>query len=348
MHSVNTMDRDGQLYALYDDFCEDLRNCYWENYNDKDFKEICDDVKNLIWSKGHIDYQYFPPTFRWHLCAARIKRGKFHNWDGWEFRSNWSITFQGWNGFQMKVPKWTGKNVKKLIIASEQGIGDEIAYSSAIPELIVRLGHDALEIQCHPRLAPIFWRYYKIRSVPRLLLSDIVEGDAVVALADLFMFYRRDKSHFPKLPFLKVNLGRKDYWNEKLKDYPKPLIGIGWKSRHGEIDPKEMMIEKGTYINLQYGPNISQALSLECDPLEDMDDHLALVSCMDKVVSVTQTLCHEAGAVGVKCEAIKPPKGSGEEDCILWYYGNGIPSGNHLIYGNMIVYDSVKAWRESR
>lgn len=325
----------------FEAFRSDLQNCYWEDYNETEFREIVSDVERLISTHGRIDYQGFPPTFRWHLCAARLKQGKFDNWDGWEYRSNWSITFQGWNGFRMRVPKWTGKPVKRLIVASEQGVGDEICYASALPELIVRLGHEPIELQCHPRLIPVFSRSFRIQCTPRKVLSDLVEGDAVVALADLFMFYRRDKAHFPKKPFLKVNLDRQDYWKRKLEAFPRPWIGVGWRSRHGELDPKDLMVESGTYVNLQYGEKTPGSIDLECDPLIDMDDHLALVSCMDKVVSVTQTLCHEAGALGVKCEAIKPPKGSGEVDCILWYYGNG---GPHLVYGNQLVYNSLQDW----
>ncbi len=336
------------LQVIHEDFCNDLKNCYWENYNDKEFDEIAEDVKRLIENKGGIDYQCFPPTFRWHLCAARLRQGKFDNWDGWEFRSNWSITFQGWNGFKMKVPKWTGKPVKKLIIASEQGIGDEICYASAVPELIVRLGHEPLEIQCHPRLAPIFERSFRIKAVPRKTLSNIDDGDSVVALADLFMFYRRGKGHFPKKPFLKVSPELKEKWMFKLDGYPKPWVGVGWKSRHGILDHKDLLKGDGTFFNLQYGDladsRIKGLVSLDCDPMKDMDDHLSLVSCMDKVVSVTQTLCHEAGSLGIPCEAIKPPKGSGEVDCVLWYYGNG---GEHLIYGNQLVYNSIEEWKKS-
>lgn len=337
-------------YTEFESFRKDLQNCYWQDYNEKEFNEIVSDVERLISDKGGIDYQCFPPTFRWHLCAARLKQGKFDNWDGWEYRSNWSITFQGWNGYQMKVPKWNGKPVKHLVIASEQGIGDEICYASAIPELIVRLGHEPLELQCHPRLIPVFERSYRIKCTPRKVLSEVTEGDAVVALADLFMFYRRDKTHFPKKPFLKVNPDLKAKWQFKLDGFPKPWIGLSWKSRHGEIDVGRILNGlTGTFFNLQYGDSGNKLsvfgdkvlIGLDCDPMVDMDDHLALVSCMDKVVSVTQTLCHEAGALGVPCEAIKPPKGSGDVDCILWYYGNG---GSHLIYGNQKVFNSLEDW----
>jgi len=311
----------------------DLRHCHWHDYNDKDFNEIASDLKRTVRKYGHIDYTMFPPTFRWHLCSSRLSQGKFDNWDGWEYRSNWSITFQGWNGFKLPIPKWDGRPIKKLIIASEQGIGDEICYGSAIPELIVRLGPEALELQCHPRLIPVFERSFGIKCVPRLVLSDITEGDAVVALADLFMIYRRDKGHFPKKPYLKVDPVKKEKWLEKLSGYPRPLIGFAYRSRHGEIPKPEG-------INLQYGDPDSLG-----DPLNDMDDHLALVSCFDRIVTVTQTLAHEAGALGIPCDAIKPPKGTGEVDCHLWYYGVGKSPHDHLVYGSVRVWESFEDYK---
>ena len=117
-----------------------------------------------------------------------------------------------------------------------------------------------------------------------------------------------------------------------------------WKSRHGEIDPMKLRIKQASYFNLQYGDD-HYGINTGCDPLKNMDDHLALVSCMNKVVSVTQTLCHEAGSLGIECEAIKPPKGSGDVDCILWYYGDG---GPHLVYGNQTVFNSMEQWYEAK
>lgn len=337
-----------QWVGEYESLLTDLKHCYWEDYTDQAFNEIASDLKRTCERYGHIDYTLFPPTFRWHLCSARLSQGKFDNWDGWEYRSNWSITFQGWNGFQMKVPKWDGKPVNKLVIASEQGIGDEICYGSAIPELMVRLGPKALELQCHPRLVPVFERSYGIKCVPRKVLSEITDGDAVVALADLFMIYRMDKAHFPKKPFLKVDPEKREKWLKFLSGYPKPWIGIAWRSRHGEL-PLETLIDpflgKGTAINLQYGDTSMDLIETFSNPMQDMDDHLALVSCMDRVVSVTQTLVHEAGALGVQCDAIKPPKGTGEVDCHLWYYGVGKSPHEHRVYGSVRVWESLEDWR---
>lgn len=333
----------------YDEIVKDLRHCHWEDFSELKLNIIKRDLKKTLKKAGRIDYSLFPPTFRWHLCSSRLSQGKFNNWDGWEFRSNWSITFQGLNGFNLKVPKWTGKPVKKLIIASEQGIGDEILYASAIPELIVRLGHEALELQCHPRLVPIFERSFRIKCTERKVLSEI-EGDAVIALADLFMFYRRDKSHFPKRPFLKADPLRVAYWGSELKKLGRDAkIGVAWKSRHGEIDPARLMWKgqyptPGHYINLQYGDKTPGTIDIGPDPLVDMEDHLNFVSALDAVISVTQTVVHEAGSVGTPCIAIKPPKGTGEVDCHLWYYGLG---GKHLVYGNVDVFNSIEEYEHA-
>lgn len=305
------------------------------------------DIRKTLKRVGSLNYDLFPPDFRWNLCAARLRMGRYDNWDGWEFRSDWSITFQGRNGYQMKVPKWCGQDVDKILVLGEQGIGDEILFASALPDLIVRQGHEKLELQCMPRLKEIFRRSFRIDCVDRKKLGEI-EGDrvAVVALADLFMFYRHSPSHFPKKPFLKLDEAQVDKWKERLKALSdKPKIGIAWKARHGDLNPKDLMIEDADYINLQYlehpdgkwkEPLPEGVIDLGCDPLNDLEDHMCLIKALDKVVTVTQTCVHEAGSLDVECHAIRPKKGTGEVHNMLWYYGLGNIDSP--------IYNSVKIW----
>lgn len=332
---------------------EDLRHCYWADFSKFKFDRIISSLKKTVKRQGGIDYSAFPIDFRWHLCSSRLSQGKFDNWDGWEFRSNWSITFQGLNGGPSAGPvnKWTGQKVKHLVIASEQGIGDEILYSSAIPELIVRLGHEAIELQCHPRLFQVFRRSFRIKCTPRRVLSQLEPDVPVVALADLFMFYRKDKSHFPKKPFLKPDLEMRLKFLKDLGNYPKPWIGVGWKSRHGVLPLDELLSKLkplgGTLFNLQYGDTDSRLVDIQPNPMEDMEGHINFISCLDRVVSVTQTVVHEAGGLGVQCDAIKPERGTGEVNPMLWYYGVGESpkiSHDHLVYGNMKVWEGLNGF----
>jgi hypothetical protein len=324
----------------YQSLCEAINHCVGSQTK-KDW--IKKDIKKTLRRVGFLDYRFFPNDFRWNLCAARLKMGDFSNWDGWEWRSDFSMTFNSLYGLKkMGIPYWDGKPVRHLVIIGEQGIGDEIVYGSCIPEVMVRLGHDPIEFQCHPRLQQTFSRSFNIKCTDRRVLSEITDGDAVVMLGDLMRFYRKDLSHFPKKPFLKPDPDRVGYWKDVLKKLgPKPKIGLGWRSRHGAIDPQALMSEDAVYIDLQYGSEgLEKSVKLG-DPLKDLDDHLALVKALDKVVSVTQTLVHEAGAVGTRCDAIKPKKGTGEVNDTLWYYGI---EGPHHVYGGVEVFSSIESY----
>lgn len=298
-----------------------------------------------------IDYSIFPVDFRWNLCAARMRLGRFDNYDGWGFRSDWSITFQGWNGYKLPegVKLWDGSKVDKLILLGEQGVGDELLFATAIPDLICQVGHN-IEFQCIPRLRNLFERSFRIKCGDRLKLGELKEGP-IVALADLFMFYRRNKSHFPQKPYMKLDPERVEEWKSKL---PKGRnIGIAWKARHGDIDPKELMFEDANYINLQYlkhpkgeweEPLPEGVIDVGGDPLNDIEDHLHLIAALDKVVTVTQTVVHECGSIGKECHAIRPRKGTGEVNNSLWYYGLG--NTKNWVWGNP-VYNTVKDYRRA-
>lgn len=338
--------------AEYQEICEVISQTPESNAKKK---WLMKDIKKTLKRVGHIDYSLFPPDFRWNLCAARMRMGRFHNYDGWEFRSDWSITFHGYNGYQMKARKWAGQAPDKLIILGEQGIGDELLFSSAIPELIVRLGHDKLEYQTYPRLIPLMERSFTINCVPRVGLGSVSDepGTYVVALADLFMFYRRDKSHFPRKPYLKPNPELVEKYSQILSQYPGKKIGIAWKARHGSLDPKDLMFEDATYINLQYlkhpdgkwTEELPEGLvDLGLDPINDIESHLALISVLDKVVTVTQTTVHECGAIGKECHAIRPIKGTGEVCNSLWYYGLG--NCEMIPYGSVNVWNTVRDYKK--
>jgi len=279
--------------------------------------------------------------------------GRYDNWDGWDFRSDWSTTYNEHNGYKNPLPKWNGERVSHLVVLGEQGIGDEILFASAIPELIVRLGHKAIEFQSHPRLKRLIERSFGIRCTERRYLSDITEGDAIVALADLFMFYRHAPEHFPKKPYLKLDEERVLKWKKRLDEIDdKPKIGIAWKARHGDLDPGKLMFEDATYINLQYlkhpksewiEPLPEGVVDLGGNPLGDIEDHMHLIAALDKVVSVTQTVIHEAGSIGKECHAIRPKKGTGEVENVLWYYGNG--NLDSPVYGSVKIWNSVGDYR---
>ena len=216
----------------------------------------------------------------------------------------------------------------------EQGLGDEIMYSSILPELITRFGHDNVILDCEDRLIPVFERSFKIKCRPRRSMTKY-NGEPLIAMADLVRFFRHELNHFPGKPFLKPNPEYVEFWTEWLKD--KPKVGIAWKGRQGELPPKDLIGVPTTAIDLQYGdhPPLEGLIVPPVDQMTEVDKAFALVSCLDKVISVPQTIIHYAGSQGVECDVIIPPPDSGEIDNSLdWSFSSNMPW-----------YNSVKVYR---
>lgn len=289
-------------------------------------------------------YEDLPMDFRWNLCATRLRLGNFENWDGWEFRGNFATTF---NRHTFPTPKWMGTPITQeggLKVCGEQGIGDEILFMSAFPDLLVRLGPKALEVNCYDRLVPIFERSFRVKCVPRPSGLSEVSGQAMCLMGDLMRWYRRG-GNFPRKPFLKPDPEKVAHWKEWLSGFPKPWTGIAWHSRHGSIAPRHFLSDgfciHGTTFDLQYGQD-SVCLRPPFDVRDDLENLFAFVAALDKVVTVTQTLVHVAGSVGTECHAIVPERGTGEVDNRLWYYGTGGPSP---VYGSVTIYPSIHDYR---
>lgn len=291
-------------------------------------------------------YETLPIDFRWNLCSARLRLGHFNNWDGWEFRGDFASTF---HHHVFLTPKWMGEEITEeggLKVCGEQGIGDEIMFLSALPDLMWRVGPKAIEINCYPRLVPILERSFKVKCVDRPKGLSDVNGRAMLLMGDLLRWYRKGGG-FPRKPYLKPDPQRVDFWKSELKKLGnKPKVGIAWKSRHGALNPYDLMTEDVTYVSLQYSDSSPKGcVSLDQDPLTDLDGHMSLIAALDKVVTVTQTAVHVSGSIGKECHAIIPPKDTGEVNNRLWYYGHGEESWDHYVYGSVKVYGSIDDYR---
>jgi hypothetical protein len=302
-------------------------------------------------------YESLPMDFRWNLCSTRLRMGHFDNWDGWEFRGDFACTFLHRN---FPTPKWMGQPITEelgLQVCGEQGPGDEILFMSALPDLMVRVGPKAIQVNCFPRLVPIFERSFKVKCVDRPKGLSDVKGQSMLLMGDLLRWYRKD-GHFPRKPYLKPDLERVEQWQKRLaKLGERPKIGIAWKSRHGELNPRDLMHEDAVYVNLQYRQKSDSSENLisgstgtslfdpGIDPLQDLEGQFALVATLDKVVTVTQTVVHVAGSIGKECHAIVPPQGTGEVHNRLWYYGTG---GQSPVYGSVQIYPSIDDYRSRR
>lgn len=185
------------------------------------------------------------------------------------------------------IPRWDGGSVagKKVLVWTDQGLGDEIMTASMLPDLIAEAG--SVMFLCSQKSSSLMARSFPsavVTSRPHAVAVDLFRPerlrtellplllrsaafDIQLSQSDLGQMYRADASAFEgKGDFLVADINKTiDYREELQADYPGTrLVGISWHSkknfRIGEF--KSIPIEElypilqtpgVTFVNLQYG-----------------------------------------------------------------------------------------------
>ncbi len=212
------------------------------------------------------------------LAVGRLEEG----WKEYEVRHNKHAP--DFTQFLMSMPLWENQDIKgkRLLLVGEQGLGDEVLFSSVLNDVIELLGPDGqLGVAVERRLVPLFKR-----SFPRAEIMshktgkpDGIQKRAVVEQeqADTYDYWaplggplkhlRNDIAAFkqPSDGFLVPDPERVAHWKRELEKLPPGRkAGILWKS--GVMDVKRGRSFAGfeswkpilktpniTWIKLQYG-----------------------------------------------------------------------------------------------
>lgn len=258
-----------------------------------------------------------------------LKRG----WEYYDSGFNTKIPINARRSPQrnFKFPLWKGQDLKgkKILIWREQGIGDELLFSSCIPDLI-SLGYD-ITLECSTRLVETFQRSFPeitVRSEGFNLNDGYILKDQYfdyhIPLGSLPRILRSSITNFEnKKPFILVDEIKKNKFQERLSNFnDKKLIGICWRS--GVLDPLRnsdytalndwasiVSLEGYQFVNLQYGDceneiqNLERKLKIsvlrwkDLDLKNDLDDVFALMSCLDGVITVATAVNCMAGSLGI-------------------------------------------------
>jgi len=285
-------------------------------------------------------YQALSPEVKFNLCSMRILQRDFSQWDGWQFRDEWAAKMR----YGIKnIPLWQGEYTESLVVIGEQGIGDEVLWASLLPECRIRVKE--VTYACDERLVDIIKRSLGVNTVKRHkdAREDLLGGyTSYIPAADLFPLFRRREGDFPKKPFLKVN-------PERVKEFERfrGRTGISWQGRHGYINPFDLGIKNP--VNLQYDGSEEGIEEPGIDLRNDIEGVYALISVLDKVVTVPTSVMHFAGSIGKRCEVILTERKTELEtyyvvDEIDWH----VPLGHSPFYPDLFVYKNISEWKRSK
>lgn len=156
---------------------------------------------------------------------------------GWEsygrrFESNPQLVYRYRN-----IPRWTGESLhsKSIVLWCEQGVADEIWFSSLIPDLIGTGASIAME--CDRRLVALLTRsfpgvYFFSRGIDEVGTNNGI-FDFQISILDLGMYFRRSISDFIGHPrnFIAAAPLSVDISVPELRNLSRRInVGISWRS----------------------------------------------------------------------------------------------------------------------
>jgi len=288
-----------------------------------------------------------------HLYKKNFKKG----WSKYEWRlERREYTFDLQTS---KKTRWKESKKGRVLLWPEQGIGDEVMFSSIITELYKKT--DKLLVQADERLIPLFKRSFSkdIEFYSSIKCIDENDYDYHIPYGSLPEYFRQTIESFENSSkgWLQASdLKTKDLRSKLLLEDNQNLIGISWHStaKRTGLQKRSMSLnhlatslysKNVRLISLQYGDVDNEIENLfaetgikviqvkDINNMNDIDDLAALISACDKVVSIDNSTAHLAGALGKDTQVILP------YSCD-WRWGDALEKSYW--------YSSLKLYRQSQ
>jgi tetratricopeptide (TPR) repeat protein len=284
----------------------------------KTYQDQCKIQKAALWFKKALQIKPDYVEARFNLATVHLLTENFkEGWKGYEWRfrrREWKRTYP----HRYRQPRWTGENFagKRLLVHSEQGLGDILQFVRYLPKVKARGGTVVFETR--KALMDLF------KNLPGM--DDMVmfapdrqpstEFDLYVPLASLPRIFETTLENIPaEVPYLFADQEKIVRWQERLSENGL-RVGLVWAGT--DTDPRRACHLKwlktlsdipGVYLyGLQKGIAAEQ-IEVEGLPqgmrmtnlgqeFEDFTDTAAVVENLDLIVSIDTSVAHLAGAMG--------------------------------------------------
>jgi hypothetical protein len=288
----------------------------------------------------------------WTVGLLALQMGDFDaGWKGYERRWG-SKTFKS-PKLHTKHPQWErGKGLKRPLIWTEQGIGDQILYASLIEALAREVEHITVMIDL--RLMNLLQRGCRAKNVTflshnaRVKMKDHDSHIPIASMGKYFINSVRDIQPNVSFGYMKADPDRvaalrKEYGLHE-DDY---VVGLSWTSTAPVIGPHKSVpladfkpildTPHLKFINLQYGESQKEGIdyhpsliTTHVDTFLDLESTAALIEICSLVISPSCATVHLAGAMGKDVLLLDANK--------LWYWNNRV--GNESMW-----YSGVKIFQ---
>ena len=280
---------------------------------------------------------------------------------GWQHYNKRSKTKFGNSILNIEKNTWNGyEKISSLLITSEQGIGDQILYSSMLRE--VGSVCEKIHLVCDDKLVKVFKNsFVNINVITKEKFKENkskILFEKHIKIGELGNFFRNDVSKFSnvKFPYIIDNKDITRNLHPKIKQQNKIICGLSWKSTNKEIGINKSIIldkltnviniEKIKFVNLQYGDVSNEVENFnnlnknnikiidKIDITNDIESLISVIKNCDFILTTSNTTAHLSAAMNIET-LVMVPYGRGK----LHYWG---------IDNTTPWYPSVKIFRQEK
>jgi hypothetical protein len=219
-------------------------------------------------------------------------------------------------------PEWNGDDLggRTLLVAAEQGFGDNLQFARYLPLLRWRYPQARILYRCQRALFLLIGVSAAALAWDVKVLPDAVEPppfDTYISLMSLPLRMGTTLENIPSsVPYLVAPPQLIEKWAARFASLKGKRVGLVWsgsetygqKFRAVSLKQLEPLLKVGGihWVSLQKGPGASQIAKEGLDSLiadvmdeaEDFVDTAAIIVHLDLVISVDTAVLHLAGAMG--------------------------------------------------
>jgi tetratricopeptide (TPR) repeat protein len=266
---------------------------------------------------------------RWNLSIHQLEAGELPEaFDNYEARWDWSDFPSERRSFDM--PRWQGEDLdgKRVLVWREQGVGDEIRFSSILPDLIATGAR--ITFECSPKLVALFQASFPDLEIrPELPAEarrprDYRGFDFEIPIGSLARFFRPTAATMQEKckPWLRRDASIENVVRADMQVAPEqPIIGLCWRSTNRNLQRNRYyigadylaplkLLGKAKFVCLQYDECSDEVASMRelglpifdfpnIDQMNDLVSASYLAGACDLVISAGTATAELSAGLGI-------------------------------------------------